>query len=93
MSHRNGLPSKVVDAPILEVFKARLDGAVSNLVCWEVSLPIARGWNWIILKVPSNTNHFVIPKCEAESLRLPQEFVWLLSACAVLAILCCQLPA
>jgi len=45
MSHRNGLPSKVVDAAILEVFKARLDGAVSNLVCWEVSLPIARGWN------------------------------------------------
>jgi len=25
----------------LEAFKARLDGAVSNLVCWEVSLPIA----------------------------------------------------
>ena len=66
MSHRNGLPSKVVDAAILEVFKARLDGAVSNLVCWEVSLPIARGWNWIILKVPSNTNHSMIfhsPTC------------------------------
>ncbi|KFR08151.1 hypothetical protein Y956_12064, partial [Nipponia nippon] len=28
----NRLPSKVVDAPSLEVFKARLDGALSNLV-------------------------------------------------------------
>jgi len=25
------------------VFKARLDGALSNLVWWEVSLPIAGG--------------------------------------------------
>jgi len=30
--HRNRLPKKVVDAPSLEVFKARLDGALSNLV-------------------------------------------------------------
>ncbi|KFW61747.1 hypothetical protein AS28_03204, partial [Pygoscelis adeliae] len=30
--HRNRLPREVVDAPSLEVFKARLDGAVSNLV-------------------------------------------------------------
>ncbi|PKU43858.1 hypothetical protein llap_5830 [Limosa lapponica baueri] len=28
----NRLPSEVVDAPSLEVFKARLDGALSNLV-------------------------------------------------------------
>ena len=28
----NRLPSKAVDAPSLEAFKARLDGAVSNLV-------------------------------------------------------------
>jgi len=28
----NRLPSEAVDAPSLEAFKARLDGAVSNLV-------------------------------------------------------------
>jgi len=46
----------VVDAPSLEAFKARLDGALSNLVLREVSLPIAGGWNLMILKVPSNRN-------------------------------------
>ena len=30
--HGNRLPSDVVYAPSLEAFKARLDGAVSNLV-------------------------------------------------------------
>jgi len=30
-----------VDAPFLEAFKARLDGALSSLVWREVSLPIA----------------------------------------------------
>ncbi|KFP16091.1 hypothetical protein Z169_11746, partial [Egretta garzetta] len=30
--HWNGLPREVVDAPSLEVFKARLDEALSNLV-------------------------------------------------------------
>ena len=30
--HRNKLPREVVDAPSLEAFKARLDGALSNLV-------------------------------------------------------------
>jgi len=43
--HWNRLPSEVVNAPLLEVFKARLDGALSNLVEREVSLPIAGGWN------------------------------------------------
>ena len=28
----NGLPRELVDAPSLEVFKARLDGALGNLV-------------------------------------------------------------
>ncbi|KFP19450.1 hypothetical protein Z169_04638, partial [Egretta garzetta] len=30
--HWNSLPSEVVDAPSVEVFKARLDGALSNPV-------------------------------------------------------------
>jgi len=30
--HRNMLPRKTVAAPSLEVFKARLDGALRNLV-------------------------------------------------------------
>ncbi|KFR06828.1 hypothetical protein Y956_10123, partial [Nipponia nippon] len=30
--HWNRLPGEVVDAPSLQVFKARLDGALSNLV-------------------------------------------------------------
>ncbi|KFW09817.1 hypothetical protein N326_02516, partial [Eurypyga helias] len=30
--HRNRSPSEAVDAPSLEVFKARLDEALSNLV-------------------------------------------------------------
>ncbi|GAB0176988.1 hypothetical protein GRJ2_000164000 [Grus japonensis] len=32
VSHWNRLPREVVDAPSLEVFKARLDGALGNLV-------------------------------------------------------------
>jgi len=32
VSHWNRLPGEVVDAPCLEAFKARLDGALSNLV-------------------------------------------------------------
>jgi len=32
VKHWNGLPREVVDAPSLETFKARLDGALSNLI-------------------------------------------------------------
>ncbi|KFP73277.1 hypothetical protein N311_02401, partial [Apaloderma vittatum] len=31
VKHWNRLPKEAVDAPSLEVFKARLDGALSNL--------------------------------------------------------------
>jgi len=37
------LPREAVDAPSLEVFKARLDGALSNLVYWKLSLLMAGG--------------------------------------------------
>jgi len=39
--HWNTLPREAVDAPSLKVFKARLDGALSNPVYWKVSLPMA----------------------------------------------------
>ncbi|KFR04442.1 hypothetical protein Y956_16329, partial [Nipponia nippon] len=32
VKHWNRLPREVVDAPSLEAFKARLDGALSNLI-------------------------------------------------------------
>ena len=41
--HWSSLLREAVDAPSLEVFKARLDGALGNLVWWEVSLPMAEG--------------------------------------------------
>jgi len=43
--HLNRLPRDLVDTPSLALFKARLDGALSNLVWWEVFLPMAGGWN------------------------------------------------
>jgi len=55
--HWNRLPTEAVDAPSLEAFKARLDGAASSLVWWEASLPIAWGWNLMMWKVPSSPSH------------------------------------
>ena len=37
------LPREAVAAPSLAVFKARLDGALSNLVWWKMSLLTAGG--------------------------------------------------
>jgi len=43
----NGLPREAVDAPSLELFEARLDGALGSLVgyyMWRlVALPVAEG--------------------------------------------------
>jgi len=39
----NRLPRKVVEAPSLETFKARVDRALSNLICLEKSLSMAEG--------------------------------------------------
>ncbi|KAK4832947.1 hypothetical protein QYF61_026603 [Mycteria americana] len=41
--HWNRLPREVVDVPSLEAFNARLDEAVSDLVWWKVSRPMAGG--------------------------------------------------
>ena len=43
VKHWNRLPREVVAAPSLAVFKARLDGALSNLVWWKMSLLMAGG--------------------------------------------------
>jgi len=37
------LRREAVAAPALEVFEARLGGALSKLLCWKVSLPVAGG--------------------------------------------------
>ena len=41
--HWHGLHRGAVAAPSLVVFKARLDGALSNLVWWKMSLLMAAG--------------------------------------------------
>jgi len=44
VKHWNGLPREVVDDPSLETFKARLDGALSNMIYLKMSLLTAGGW-------------------------------------------------
>ena len=43
VTHWNRLPKKVMDAPSLEAFKARLDVALGSLVWWLATLHIAGG--------------------------------------------------
>jgi len=50
--HWPRLPGEAVAAPSLAVFKARLDGALSNLGWWKVSLPMAGGLDRTIFKGP-----------------------------------------
>jgi len=38
VKHWHRLPREVAEAPSLETFKARLDGALSNLIWWKMSL-------------------------------------------------------
>jgi len=53
------LPREVVDAPFLETFQARLDGALSNLIWLKMSLFMAGGWTTWPSKVPCHPNHSV----------------------------------
>jgi len=41
--HWHRLPREAVDVPSLEVFKVSLDGALSNVLWWKVSLPMTGG--------------------------------------------------
>jgi len=43
VKHWHRLPREAVAAPSLAVFKASLDGALSNLVWWKMSLLMAAG--------------------------------------------------
>ena len=56
----NRLPKEAVDAPSLEAFKARLDVALSSLVCWLATLHIAGGWNRMVIVVLFNPGHSMI---------------------------------
>jgi len=52
------LPRKVVDAPPLEPFKVRLDGALSKLMHLKMSLLTAGGLDWMIFKGPFQDKTF-----------------------------------
>jgi len=52
VEHWNGLPREVVEAPSLETFKPRLDGALSTLVSLAVSLLAAGGLDWMTSRGP-----------------------------------------
>jgi len=61
----NSCPERLwMPRPSLEVFKARLDGALGSLGLYEmwrlVALPVVGGWRFVILGVPSNPSHSVI---------------------------------
>lgn len=43
LKHWGRLPREIVDALSLEVLKASLGGAWSNMVLWKVSMPMGRG--------------------------------------------------
>ena len=43
LKHWNWLPREEADAPSLETFKVRLDGALSNLISLKMSLLMAEG--------------------------------------------------
>ena len=55
----NGLPREVADVPSLEVFKARLDGALGSLLVLDMEDgSLWQGaWTLMILEVPSNPSH------------------------------------
>ncbi|KAK4819750.1 hypothetical protein QYF61_010885, partial [Mycteria americana] len=58
--HWPRLPREEVDAPSLETFKVRLDGALSNLLWLKNSLLLQGGWTGWPSKVPSHPNHSMI---------------------------------
>jgi len=58
VKHWHRLPREVVDAPSLETFKARLDGALRSLIQLKMSLLIAGGLDMMIFKGPFQSKPF-----------------------------------
>jgi len=58
VTHWHRLPRDVGDAPSLETFKARLDGALSNLIQLKMSLLTAGGLGWMASKGPFQPKAF-----------------------------------
>jgi len=58
VKHRPRLPREAVPAPSLAGFKARLDGALSTLVWWKVSLLMAGGLETNDLSGPFQPKQF-----------------------------------
>lgn len=46
---------------LIEVFKASLDGPLSNLSQWKDVPAMPGGWNNVILKVSPNPSHSAVP--------------------------------
>lgn len=57
---KGGQAQEVVDPPFLEELKASLDGVLSRTISWVATLPMAEGWNWVILEVLYNISHSMI---------------------------------
>ena len=57
--HWNRLSRGIVDAPSLELLKARMDKALGTLVGGVHAHEWA--WNWMVFKVSSNPNFSMIP--------------------------------
>ena len=51
--HCNMLPREAVYSPSLEAFEARLDGTLGSLSWWVETLPMAEGWNQMVIKILS----------------------------------------
>ena len=58
VKHWHRLPREVVDAPSLETFQVRLDGALSNLISLKMSLLIAGGLDEMTFKGPFQPKPF-----------------------------------
>lgn len=54
------LPREAVDAPLQEAFKARMDGALGNLIRWVAALPTTGSWKQTNSKVPVQSNLLVV---------------------------------
>ena len=71
VKHWNRLPTEVADAPSLETFKVRLDGALSNLNQLKMSPLIAGVLDWLMFKGPFQ------PKPFYDILFIAQTFIYL----------------